>query len=295
MRTPFSAIVIGAMSATLLAACGSDGGDAPAPGGGSTPPPAATQISGSNYLDAFAVGSLGGLRILAAAVMVDEAFNAVVEADDVSGTYPCAGGGSISFAKAAAANQRTISVSNCTSGDTVYASGSLVADNATSAQYGNLVLLQAGQFTFNNVVVRTVGYTDTETYNGTVTITRAGDLSLGARGGLSVIHNGRADAYTIASASSTPPDVNGAIDILSLSYGVNSPRFAQPLTVVLTADAWTVAAPDQSRVLAFDASSGTTLALRFEVRSSAGAQPSVMQILTATDPLLVAAFSRAYE
>ena len=75
-----------------------------------------------------------------------------------------------------------------------------------------------------------------------------------------------------------------------------SPRFAvQPLSVTGNINAIQVSAPDPSNVTATDATSGATVALRFDVRTAPGATPTVTQTLTENDPQVQAAVARALQ
>jgi hypothetical protein len=276
-----------------LAACGGDDAPAPATTAPAPQPPVAAQINGSNYLDAFAVGSLGGVRLLLIADAIDTAFNAVIAANDVPGTYPCAAGGSVTLAKAGAA--RTLTVNNCNDGVMLYVSGVLASPNAVAASFGAQTLLLSGDFTLTAIVYRMPGDTISETINGSFGMQRRSDLSIAASGAFTAARNGRADSYTNVRADSTKPDANGVVDAALMSYAVSSPRFAAPLSITGDETTLVVAAPDTSNVTAKDASSGTTLALTFEVRATSGGAASVTQTLTATDPLLVAAMTRALQ
>ena len=147
-----------------------------------------------------------------------------------------------------------------------------------------------------NVVYRILDDTVTETVNGTVSVQRRADLSIAATGAFSALRNGRADSYTNIAGQSTVPDSTGTVDVASVSFAVASPRFAaQPLSVTINSTGGVISAPDTSNVTATDASSGTTLALRFDVRVTPGATPSVTQTLTENDPLVLAAFQRALQ
>jgi hypothetical protein len=285
-------LLAAATLAALLAACGGDSTPAPAQPG-TPPPPSVAQINGTNYLDAFAVGSLGGVRLLYVADAVDSAFAVVVEANDAPGTYACDAGGTVTFVKAGAA--RTLTVNNCNDGVMTYVSGTLSSPNAVAGTFGSLMLLQSGDFTASNVVYRLNGDAVNDTLNGTFNMQRRTNLSIVATGAFTVQRNGRTDTYSAVRAESTPPDASGMVDISLMSYSVTSPRFPVPLAVTGNETSLVASAPDTSSVTAKDASSGTTFALTFEVRSSPTAAPSVTQTLTATDPQLVAAMARALQ
>jgi len=284
-------LLFGACLAAALISCGGD--DAPGPTSPAPLPPATAQINGSNYLDAFAVGSLGGVRLLMIADAVDAAFNAVIAANDLPGTYPCAAGGTITLARSGAA--RTVTVNNCNDGAMIYVSGVLASPNAMAGTFGSVTLLLSGDFTLTNLVYRAVGDLVNESSSGDFSMQRRTDLSIVASGGFTTLRNGRTDTYASVRVESTRPDAAGAVDAALLAYSVNSPRFAVPLSVNGNATTLVATAPDTSNVTARDASSGTTLALTFEVRSTPGGASSVTQTLTATDPLLVAAMVRALQ
>lgn len=276
-----------------LAACGGGGDGTPA-APPATPSPTSAQINGTNYLDAFAVGSLGAVRILLIAEAIDSAFEAVIDSNDVPGTYPCAAGGTLTLTKSGAA--RTLSVNNCNDGVVLYVSGSLTSPNAVAGTFGNVTLLLSGDFTMTNVVYRVLDDTVTESINGTVNVQRRPDLSVSATGAFTALRNGRADSYGNIVAQSTVPDASGAVDVANFSFAVISPRFTvQPLAVAANSTGGVVTAPDGSNVRAADASSGTTLALAFEVRTAPGATPTVTQTLTENDPQVLAAFERALQ
>jgi hypothetical protein len=286
-------LFVACLSVTVTA-CGGGGDAAPTPAPAPAPPPAIAQINGNNYLDAFSVGLLGSVRILLIGEAIDSAFEAVVDSNDMPGTYPCAAGGTLTLTKSGAT--RTLSVNNCNDGLVLYVSGSLTSPNAVAGTFGNVMLLLSGDFTMDNVVYRVLDDTVTETINGTVNVQRRTDLSVAATGAFSALRNGRADNYSNIAAQSTTPDVNGDVDVANFSFAVSSPRFtAQPLTVVVNSGGGVVTAPDASNVTATDASSGTTVALRFDVRNAAGAAPSVTQTLTENDPQVLAAFERALQ
>lgn len=284
-------LLLGACFVAALSACGGD--DSPAPAPPAPPPPATAQINGSNYLDAFAVGSLGGVRLLLIADAIDTAFNAVIAANDMPGTYSCAAGGTMTLAKAGAA--RTVTFNNCDDGAMVYVSGALVSPNAVAGTFGTQTLLLSGDFTLTTVVYRMAGDSVSETINGSFGMQRRTDLSIAASGAFTALRNGRTDSYTSISVESTKPDATGAVDAALMNYAVNSPRFAVPLSVTGNETTLVVRAQDTSNVTAKDASSGTTLALTFEVRATPIGDATVTQTLTATDPLLVAAMARALQ
>jgi hypothetical protein len=286
-------ILIAACLTLGFAGCGG-GDDSPALPTTPTTPPANLQINGTNYLDAFAVSSLGAVRILLIADAIDSAFEAVIDSNDVPGTYPCAAGGTLTLTKNGTA--RTLTVNNCNDGFVLYVSGSLTSPNAVAQTFGSVTLLLSGDFTMSNVVYRILDDTVTETINGAVNVQRRADLSITATGAFSALRNGRADNYGNITGQSTIPDASGAVDVANFSFSVNSPRFtAQPLSVTIGSSGGVVTAPDTSNVTATDASSGTTLALRFDVRSAPGATPSVTQTLTENDPQVLAAFERALQ
>jgi hypothetical protein len=277
------------MAATLVA-CGGDSAPAPNP---TPPPPATAQINGSNYLDAFAVGSLGAVRLLTIAEGIDSAFELVIKANDVPGTYACDFGGTVTFTKSGAA--RSLTVNNCNDGMSLYVSGTLASPNAVTATFGSLTLLQSGDFTFTNFVYRMSGDTVNETLNGAFSMQRRQNLSITGSGQFTDLRNGRLDSYSAVQAESTVPDASGTVDFAVANYGVNSPRFGTPLVVTSNQSTIVVSAPDTSNVTAKDASSGTTMALAFEVRATPTSAPSVTQTLVATDPQVVAAFARALQ
>lgn len=288
-RSGFAACV-----ALVLSACGGGGGGDSTPNPNPNPTPTTYQVNGTNYLDAFAVGSLGGVRIMLIADAIDSAFEAVIDANDVPGTYPCAAGGTLTLTKSGAV--RTLTVDNCNDGFVLYVSGSLTTPNAVAGTFGNATLLLSGDFTMSNVVYRMFDDTVSETINGNVSVQRRADLSVAATGAFSALRNGRVDSYTNIVGQSTTPDSSGEVEVASFSFAVSSPRFtAQPLAVAINANGGTVTAPDASSVTATDASSGPTIALRFDVRTAPGAAPTVTQTLTVDDPQVVAAFTRALQ
>jgi archaellum component FlaG (FlaF/FlaG flagellin family) len=287
-----------AMLVGLLSACGGGGDDAPPAQPPTQPPtPAIAQINGTNYLDAYAVTYIGVLRIEFLAYIIDSAFEVVIDVDDIPGTYQCVAGGSLTLVKNGAS--RTITANNCSDGSNVFISGSVSSPNATASQFGNLVLLDAGDFVLSNAVYRRVGDSVTETANGNIRVQRRADLSFAGSGQFSVLRNGRADQYANVSVTTVPAtSANGPIELTSGSMSLSSPRFtAQPLAVAGSdaAQNISVRAPDGSRVVTTDVSSGTTDAFKFDVFAANASSPTVTQTLALNDPLWQAAVQRALQ
>ena len=261
-------------AASLLGACGGGGGASPAP-------PATAQgtsaFTSQNYLDATWIAIIAFDRIETAAEVIDAAYTLALVNGDVSGTYNCAGGGDVIYARTG--NNRQFTANQCRTVNladvTTYRSGTLVTNDAVVAQAGNFTYLASANIALSNAVVDfsttnpISNRTGDESFSGAVAVAGTATQVSGS-GTLTVTRAGRADAYTQIAVAGPQAD---EIDFDLGTFGVSTPRFPSSFTVQFNAATLTatLTGPDTSR-LNVALAPGSTDTLRFTILNSAGQQ-----------------------
>lgn len=240
---------------TVMAACGGD--DLPVAGTSASSqgavPPAAVKIDGASYLDAFAIATVALSRVIDAAHIVGIVSHGTSGLDP-PGAQDCWAIGALEWHDEAAF-ARTSVERPCLSGSVELRSGTFEsAEGATREDDWSLDL------TLTKAVWR---HPPSDV-----------DQAIGGNMGLK----------------------QNAARVTAGSLQVRSHPFAPRWLTVAVSDAGakvSVTAQDGMRVVASDATSGTTSARRFEVFDVNGSSPVVTQTLSTDDPLLVAALARA--
>lgn len=264
------------VSASLLVACGGGGGGGTPPP--ATPPPAATAaFTQQNYLDALWLAVTALDRVHTAAVVIDDSFEVALLVNDVPGTYPCANGGTVLFARTG--NNRSFTPSECRIVDlgetTIYRSGTLSSPDAQTATTGTFIYISSANFQLTNAVIDftspdpTYSRSGNESFSGSVLVTGTATTVTGS-GTLAVTRNGRADTYTSINVTG-PQGIQVAIE--AGTFQLSSPRFPTSFGVTYSSatESGTLTAPDGSRLVVGPVPGSTTM-LRFTAFDSRGTQ-----------------------
>jgi hypothetical protein len=265
-------------------------------------------VNSTNFLDAYWIGGVAKIRILGVAEFIDSSFDFVVAVNDTAGTYPCPAGGSVTFARSTTQISviRTLTFANCDFGSelpVVVKSGSVTSPDAVARFFtaAGGTLLQSGHFQFTDLVYATTdtgspGFgADDRITSGVVSFERSGtDLSVMSSGFLNFTRNGRTDQYAAISIHTNPGiTTGGAVDIVSGSLNITTPRFASSILAV-SGDATTlsVSGSDQSFV------SGTVAAgpgITYQVFTAPATAAVLTQTLANSDTAVQAAVARALQ
>jgi hypothetical protein len=270
----------------LVAACGGDGDSlpavstpAPAQGSGT---PAAAQIDGANYLDAFAVGAVALTRVIDAAHVVGVVRHGTSRLD-APGAQDCWAMGALNWDDTVL-DEYTRVVHPCASGSVELRSGAFSVTRAGTGLTDVVWRHPPGH------VERAIGGNIALKQNADGSTTIAGSMSV-LRGDLAI------DEYTLVSVTAAPAAGGNPARAIAGSLRVHSQSFAPAWLTVAVSDFGaqvSVIAADGTHVVVTEVAGGTTPARRFEVFDAEGSAPVVTQTLTMDDPLVTTALARAH-
>jgi hypothetical protein len=272
----------------LAAACGGDGenvpvaGSAPVPSQG-TGTATVAQINGGNYLDAFAVGAVALSRVLDAAHVLNIVADRPLQ-PDAPGANDCWASGALKWHDELPWWKHVTVDRSCRSGRVELRTGTFWRN-----EHG---------WDFESVGWRQLGspvdqFLDSR---GWISLERDSDGSVSVQGDLFVQMASGIAEYGDFSVTAMLTESGNADRVVDGSGEVRVDQFLPLRFRVLVSDAGAklrVFAPDGSRVVVSDVSSGSSSARMFEVFRAGTSAAAITQTLAIDDPLLAAAMARA--
>lgn len=269
----------------LVAGCGGNGDSAPV---ANTPAPSqdagtskAAQIDGTNYLDAFAIGTVAVSRVVDVAhIMGIVSYGA--SPLEPPGAQDCRAIGALQY--------HDMVYSEHESADRPCVSGSV------ELRSGIFEIGQGDLTAVSNVMWRRPPSPMVQEIGGQIGFNKSADGSATVVGWFFAVRDEGFADYAQVSVSVLPATGGNAAKASAGSLQVRAAPFAPHWLTTAASDSGTkvsVIAPDGTRVVVTEVAGGTTSARRFEVFDAGGPAPVVMQTLSMDDPLVTAAIARA--